>query len=129
MEIYRKDDREFWIGESRTILTDQNIIHVNVVGEQTDEIALLQKQLNLKLFEMVKGEVAFLIDLNRSGKNSPGARATWHQMAAHEKVRKAAIFGLNPVVRVIASFVIGFSVKKNERFFKTEQEARSWLDE
>lgn len=128
-EIIKINDREYVVSKNRTVLTDQNIIHVIVEGEQTDAIARAQKIVNKQLFELVDGQTCFLIDLNKSGKNSPEARSTWNELSAHDKLKKAAVFGLNPVVRVIASFVIGFSVKKNQRFFKTEEEARAWLME
>jgi hypothetical protein len=129
IEITQVSDKEFWVGENKTILNDNNIIYITVVGEQTDEMALAQKELNHKLFNSVEGQLNFLIDLNRSGKNSSKARSTWNELSANDKIKKAAVFGLNPVSRVIAAFVIGFSVKKNQRFFKTEEEARAWLEE
>jgi len=44
----------------------------------------------------------------------------------NEKIRKIAIWGLSPVARVIASFVMGIS-KKDIRFFNSEEKALSWL--
>ena len=126
-EVKQISEREYWVGENKLILTDQNIVHVITIGEQTTEMAVVIKDINLKLFSLVEGQTNFLIDLNKSGKNSTGARSIWNELSAHEKIKKAAVFGLNPVSRVIASFVIGFSVKKNQQFFKTEEEALSWL--
>jgi hypothetical protein len=127
MEIIQTGEKEFWIGDNKTVISDPNIIHVTVVGEQTDEIARLQRELFQKIFERTEGQVSYLIDLNRSGKNSPGARDTWKELNSHKKVYKDAVFGMNPVARVIASFVMGLSARKNQGFFKTESEALAWL--
>ena len=48
-------------------------------------------------------------------------------MHEDEKLVKIAIFGLNPVARVIASFIMGVAKKKDQRFFKTKEEALAWL--
>jgi len=50
-------------------------------------------------------------------------------MLEHERTGKVALFGLNPVARVIASFVMGVTRKKDMRFFKTREEALAWLRE
>lgn len=92
-ETKQINEKEFWVGENKVVLTDQNIIHVTVIGEQTDEIARAQKKINYKLFSLVEGQLNFLIDLNRSGKNSPEARSTWNELSAHKKIYKAAVFG------------------------------------
>lgn len=129
IEIERKNENEYWIGENRTVLCCKNIIHVTAVGEQTEEMASLTKELHLKLFNLVDGEINFLIDVNRCGKNSRQARLTWNELSENDKTNKVAVFGLNPVARLIASFVIGFSSKKNQLFFATEEEARAWIAE
>lgn len=129
IEIERKNENEYWIGENRTVLSCKNIIYVTAVGEQTEEVASLTKELHLKLFNLVEGEINFLIDVNRCGKNSYQARLIWNELGEKDKTNKVAVFGLNPVARLIASFVIGFSSKKNQRFFTTEEEARAWIAE
>lgn len=129
IEIEQKGENEFWIGGNKILLSGQNTIHVKVVGEQTDELAHLEKELHLRQFKLVEGKINFLIDVNRSGKNSPKARLTWNELSQHDKTNKVAVFGQNPVARLIASFVIGFSTRNNQRFFTTEEEARAWLAE
>lgn len=114
-EIERKNENEYLIGGNRTVLSE-NIIHVIAVGEQTEEMASLIKELHLKLFNLVEGEINFLIDVNRCGKNSHQARLVWNELSENDKTNKVAVFGLNPVARVIASFVIGFSSKKTNVF-------------
>lgn len=121
-------ENEIWIGENKTFfLTDLNIIHVIACGEQTTELAIMQKEINYKLFGLTEEKISFLIDLNKCGKNSPEARQIWNQLGDDEKTNKVAIFGLHPVARVIANFSMGASKNKNQRFFKTQEEAMTWL--
>ena len=70
-----------------------------------------------------------LIDITKAKKQSPEARMTWKELSEHEKIEKIALFGLHPVARVLASFIIGQSKKKDMRFFKTKEEALAWLKE
>lgn len=65
--------------------------------------------------------------LNKAGKSSPEARLIWQQISGLEKTNKVAKYGLNPVARVLASFVIGVYHKSNMRFFSTKEEAMTWL--
>jgi hypothetical protein len=126
-EIKYISEKEMWVGGNKTFLTDQNIIHCVSIGEQTTEIALLQKEIVYKLFEWAKGKTNFLIDLNNCGKSSPEAREIWKQLSEDERTNKVAVFGINPVARVLANFVIGTSKSNNLRFFKTQEEAMLWF--
>lgn len=128
IEIKQVSEKEIWIGENKTFfLTDLNIIHVIARGEQTAEIAIMQKETNYKLFGLTEKKISYLIDLNKCGKNSPEARQIWNQLSDDEKTYKVAIFGIHPVARVIANFSMGTSKNKNQRFFKTQEEAMTWL--
>lgn len=127
LEIKYVSEKEMWVGGNKTFLTDQNIIHVIAIGEQTADLALLQKEINFKLFELAGGKINFLIDLDHCGKNSPEAREIWKKLGEDERTNRVAIFGLHPVARVLANFVIGTSKRQNQRFFKTEEEAMMWV--
>ena len=78
---------------------------------------------------MVGEPVNILIDLNKAGRQSPAARNIWKELSEDEKSGKIALFGMNPVARVVASFITGITMKKDMKFFKTEQEAKEWLGE
>ncbi|NQU51611.1 MAG: STAS/SEC14 domain-containing protein [Bacteroidetes bacterium] len=78
---------------------------------------------------MVDGKINYLVDNNKCGKNSPEANSMYRQLCYNEKINKVAVYGLHPVARIIASFVIGLDPKGKQRFFKTEEQARLWLDE
>ena len=122
-------DREIWVGKSRFYLDDDNIIHSVIVGDMDENMAVAFDEATLKLMNMVDGKVNVLTDNNRAGKPTSKARKIMQEFILHEKYGKLAIFGLSPVSRVLASFFMGMSKKKDMRFFKTEREALVWLKE
>lgn len=129
IKVKQISEREFMVGESRHYLGDDNIVYVIAVGECDEKIANAHQELNIRFMDMVKGRTNFLIDLNRAGKQSPEARKLWKEIAEHEKIGKVALFGLHPVARVLASFVMSITKKGSQRFFKTKEEALAWLKE
>ena len=122
-------DREIRVGENKLYLGKDNVLYVTVFGEVDEKIAILIKEADLKFKNMVKEKYDVLADLNKSGKHSSESRKIWKEMTEHDKTGKVAIFGMHPVARVIASFVMGVSKKKDMRFFKTKEEALLWLKE
>jgi len=122
-------DRETWVGKNRLYLGEDNILYLTIFGEVDEKIETRINEATLKLMNMVEGKVNTLIDLNKAGKTSPGARKRQKEISEHEKVGRVALFGLHPVAKVIASFFMGLSKNKNMRFFKTKEEALAWLNE
>ena len=122
-------DREIWVGENRIYLGEDNMLCLTIFGEVDEEIEIGINEACLKLMNMVEGRVNTLIDLNKAGKTSPGARKRQVEISEHEKTGKVALFGLHPVARVVASFLMGISKNQDMRFFKTEEEALAWLKE
>ena len=122
----KEEDREIWVDESRFYLGEDNILYETIVGEFDETKALEAKEAVFKLMNKVNERVDILIDLNNAGNQSSKARKIGKEMFENEKI---ALFGLNPVSRVIASFVMGFTDKKDMRFFKTKEEALVWLKE
>jgi len=122
-------DRKIRVGENRLYLGEDNILYITNIGEIDEETAIAIRDAVLKLMNMVKGKVHTLTDLNKAGKASPEARKIFNELAEHEKQGKNAFFGMHPVARVITSFFIGVSKKKDMRFFKTKEEALAWLKE
>ena len=127
IQVSRLSENEFLVGTNRTALIEENIIHVIAKGEQTDELAVAQEEVNRRLTEKSNQKIYYLIDLNECGKNSRKAREVWLNLAEDENTENVAIFGLHPVAKVIASFVTGISKRKNQKFFKTKEEAIGWL--
>jgi hypothetical protein len=122
-------DREIRVGENRLYLGEDNVLYVTIFGEVDEKIAIALKEADLKFKNMVEEKYDVLADLNKSGKHSSESRKIWKEMTEHDKTGKVAIFGMNPVVRVIVAFVMGVSKKKDMRFFKTREEALAWLKE
>ncbi len=122
-------DREIWVGKNRLYLGEDNIIHVANVGEIDEKMAIAIKEAVLKLMNMANGKVHTLTDLNRAEKTSSAGRKVFKELAEHEKQGKNAFFGMHPVARVLASFFMGTTKKKEMRFFKTKEEALAWLKE
>lgn len=127
IEIIQISEFEFKMGENTLSLIEGNIIDVVAQGEQTAEVALKHKKICEMLSSGLEGKINYLINLNKCGKNATEARQIWKEFSESENTNKVATFGLNPVSRVIASFVIGKIEKGAINFFKTREEAISWI--
>jgi len=125
----KEKEREIWVGKSRYYFGEDNIIHVTVVGEVDDNIAIEHRDTCMKFVNMIAGTANVLVDNTRAGKISPEARKVFRGLTENEKTGKVAIFGLHPVARVIAAFFMGATKKKDMRFFNTKEEALAWLKE
>ncbi|MCK5561725.1 MAG: STAS/SEC14 domain-containing protein [Thermoplasmata archaeon] len=124
----KDNDKEIWIGENRFYLDENNIIHETVVGEIDDETAIVAKKVVADLIEMADGEVKIMIDITQAGTPSRNARLIGQESLNDERIGKIAIFGMNPVAKVIASFFMNFTHKNNIKFFKIKKEAIEWLN-
>ena len=129
VENKQVSEREIWVGESRYYLGEDNILYLTVVGEQDEKTILAALEYHNKFKNMVAGKMKMLIDINKAGQVSSGARKITKQTFEDEKVGKVAFCGTHPVERVIASFAMGVTRKKDMRFFKTREEALAWLKE
>ena len=123
------EEREIHIGKSWYYLGEGDMIHAIMVGEVDEKTAHRHSEAGLKILSMIEGPVNVLIDINKQGKLSPEARRAFKELAENEKAGKVAIFGLHPVARVLASFFMGTTKKRDIRFFKTKEEALAWLKE
>ena len=81
----------------------------------------------LPIEEIVEGKLNILVDLNKAGKGSSEARKLAQENMKDGTLGKIALFGLHPVARVLAAFILGVTSKKDARFFKTKEEALAWL--
>ena len=123
----KEEDREILVGESRFYLGEDNIIYETIVGDFDEQKALEARAAVCKLADKANERTKILIDLDEAGNQSSEARKIVQELFDTEVCGKIALFGLHPVARVIASFVIGASKKKDMRFFKTKEEALAWL--
>lgn len=126
-EIKHVSEKEIWVGENRFYLSEDNILYETIVGEADDEMGIVMEEATDKLKKKAGRQVDILIDVNRAGKPSPKTRARAKKTFEDEGIGKVAIFGMNPVGRVISSFVMGVTNKKDLRLFKSKEDALSWL--
>ena len=129
VEIKQVSEREIWVGDHRFYLGEDNIIYCTTVGEIDDEIAIKFDEATLKLMNMVEGKANLFIDLSRTGVATSKSRKMGKRMFENEKIGKIAMFGMHPVARVVASFVMGVTNKEDMHFFKSKEDALSWLKE
>jgi hypothetical protein len=127
IEIIQAGEKEFKIGLNRTELIHGNIIYVIAMGPQTSQTAQAQFEVNKVLLQQVHGPINYLIDLNDCGKSSPEARKVWKELSEDEKAYKVALFGMHPVAKVLASFVMNLTLNHKMQFFKTKEEGLKWI--
>lgn len=124
---HQHNEKEFQIGENKILILDNSIIYIEVIGEQTDKHAEIIKLVYKKIYEQFTGKIKQLVNLNRSGKSSKMARDVFKEINEHELTDKVAVYGIHPVARVLAAFVIGITNENNIRFFANKEEALFWL--
>jgi hypothetical protein len=127
-QAIQSGEREILLGQNRFYLDEKNVLNCIVAGYSDEKIALGTKESCIKLAQMVKGKVRVYIDLNNAGEYSSKARKIIRELTEHPKIGKCAVFGMHPVARVIAAFVIGVSGNRDMRFFKTKEDAITWMD-
>ena len=129
VEMKQVSEREILVGEHKFYLGEDNIIYCTTVGNIDAEMASAFDDVTLKFMNMVEGKINLFIDLSRTGQPTSDARKIGKRMFEHEKFGKVAMFGIHPVARVLASFVMGVTKKEDMRFFKSKEDALSWLKE
>jgi hypothetical protein len=126
-----ENPREFWIRQNRFYLDEDETLYITIDGEIDDEDAFEVKKTILELNKRFgRKRRNSLVDINRARKVSSGARRTFKEIAEDEEIGrgKTAIFGLHPVARVLASFLLGVTKTRHLRFFNTKEEALAWLE-
>lgn len=129
VEIKQVSEREIWIGESRLYLGEDNILYETLVGKQDLEIVIAIQEASDKLKSLVEGKVNALVDLNKTEQPTLEARKAGRERLEEEGTGKVAMFGMHPVARVLASFIMGITKKKDMRFFNSRDKALVWLKE
>ncbi len=127
IEVLKINDKEYRIGQNKITLLEPDILFVESIGVQTDEVANCFYNFYTDLLSDYNGIMHVIIDINKSKKSSPSARRTWKTLGELEKTGKVALYGLHPVAKVLAAFVIRFTQKDDFRFFSTKEEAFSWI--
>jgi len=125
----KEEDREIWVGKSRFYFGEDGIMYVEIAGKQDVTEALAMRDAYLKLLNKVDGKVKIFVNSSEGKQPTNEARKIFSELTNHEQCGKVAVLCLNPVARVIASFVFGVSKNKNMKIFKTKEEALAWLNE
>ena len=120
-------DREIWIGENRLLLGEDNMLCETVFVNIDEKMAIAMGAASHKIKSTVEGKVNVPININKAGKPSPEARKIAKKRMEDEGIGKVAITGMNPVARVIASFIMGALTKADMQFFKIKEDALAWL--
>ena len=126
-EIIQISDKEYLVKNNTVHFGEDNIVYVEAIGEQSDDVAMAHFQLSAQLNSKTTGKLKYLINLNGAGKNSPMARKMWQGISESDITDKVALYGIHPVAKVLASFVMGMTKRKNIRFFNSKKEATDWL--
>ncbi|WP_167605233.1 hypothetical protein [Maribellus sediminis] len=118
---------QYHIGNNTYTIREGNIIHIVTHGDFPVELALEIKNFCLAQAGKMDGKCSYLVDLTNCGKNDPAAREIWKEISNDASTNKVATFGMNPVARVIANFVIGTYGGVNMRLFRNEKDALAWI--
>ncbi|MBI9035348.1 MAG: STAS/SEC14 domain-containing protein [Bacteroidales bacterium] len=128
IEIRRISENEVRINKN-ILFIEGNILHLINEGEIDEGVAIAIVEMSGELSKNTAGKVNVLVDLNKGGKITPKARKMMAAVSSEEKAGKTALFGMNPVARVLALFFLGITNNKAIRFFKSKEEALHWLKE
>ncbi|PBQ34520.1 hypothetical protein CNR22_22970 [Sphingobacteriaceae bacterium] len=129
LKITRINMREFQVNESKIYLNEDDIICNEAYGTPSMETAQAIKDANLTLACLNGKPSSVLVDLTHAGKPSLEARKILKKFIECTEVGRLAFIGMHPVAKVLATFYIGISQKKEIALFKTKTEALLWLKE
>ncbi len=121
-------EKEYRVGDNHLYLGDDNIIYIHSVGIKDVAIADGMAKAYAQLVSLLDHKALVIVDANQAGKPSAEAREIFQKsILKHEKTGKFSIHGSHVVARTIANFFIGKLLGAKMQFFKTEEEALSWL--
>jgi hypothetical protein len=130
-KMINEENRKVRIGEGYVYYDGANIIYAAPVGDIDEKTAVEYRDTILKFVNIAnaKGKVNGIIDLNKGGIQSSAARKVFKKLNEDKRVGKIAFLGVHPVAKMLASFSMGPSRKKDMKFFKTKEEALAWIKE
>ena len=124
-----ENNKEIWVGKSCFHLGEDGILYVSVAGEHDKKNAHAMREAFYTFLSMTEGKLNVFTDNTGDKKPSVGARAIFREIANHEKCGKIAMYGMNPVARMMTHFVLGSSRSKHIRISDSREEALVWLKE
>jgi hypothetical protein len=122
-------DREVWLGEHRLYLGQDDILSCTFVGDVDEECVKKFAETAYDFAKKVSGKLKVIVDLDKTGMLTAKARKSAKKYYEDKRIGEVALFGVNAVARVVATFIMGFSKKQDIRFFKSKEEALAWLQQ
>lgn len=113
------------LSESHCKLEDGMVVF-RITGPVDDALGITLEACGTKFLDEDAAD-RVLIDLSGSSSFSVKSRIRWVGFLKHPRIYRAAIFGGEPLVRVLANVMIKLSQRKNIQYFQSEESARSWL--
>lgn len=113
------------------IWIEDDMIMIDIWETKWDEEGAQKfiEELN-KVLETVEGKAKILCDASKAGFGpTPQALHVYTELFKSPKIGKSAVFGLSSPNRVLVSFLLGASGKKDLKVFATKEEAVKWLKE
>jgi len=116
----------------KVILKPDGILHIIIIGKQTDEEVHGSSAISDCLIrEHNLEKIRYLVDFSQAGSITPSARQALKErmrvMEYHGSI-KYAIIGVSPAVSALIQLYIKATKTKSQvRFFSNEQEAVGWL--
>jgi hypothetical protein len=110
-------------------LESPNTLMIKLTGDLAESDV---QTIHEKMHQLSEGldKVYLLVDLSGLKNIPPKAREAIGKVPRERTYDKLAVFGASARVRVLGTLILKLlPVIKKSRFFKTEAEARAWLDE
>lgn len=126
--INKTNENEITINESKIGLVNDNIIYIIAVGFVDEELAKVGERIVCEFLEKTNKNTNILVNLTNAGQPSSKAIRIYLRVSEMAAIKKIAMFGISAVAKVLGSFMIRLSKKKNFQFFKTKEEALAWLN-
>ncbi len=123
-----ENSRTVMVGDCTIHLGDDDVFYITIIGEVDEEIAIRFMNTFEEIYKKFgKKKRCVFVDNNNAGKISSKARKVFSKLEYEENTDKVAIFGLHAVAKVLATFFMGITQKREIRFFNNKEEALLWL--
>lgn len=119
--------KKIFIGHQKVTISDDNIVYIESIGDIDEQLALKIQKFVQEFGKTINTRINLFIDLNKSGKPSAAARKIFQDINDYDITGKIAFWGIHPVARVLAAFIMGITKKKAIRFFNSREKALEWL--
>lgn len=110
-------------------LESDGTLYCRVVGNQDKNSVTDIDTKSIEILKKLDYKPNVLMDLTYSGVPDSNARKLISQAFSKDRYNVMAIFGMNDTMRFIAKLIVSKVLIRNRiKMFKTEKEARTWLN-